>query len=81
MGATNPADAAQGTIRADFAQTVDENAVHGSDGPDTAAVEIEFFFGHDGVCHEPVVVPEKQRGQTRCFRYKSDSRLIAEELR
>jgi nucleoside-diphosphate kinase len=50
MGATNPADAAAGTIRADFAQTVDENAVHGSDGTDTAAVEIEFFFGSDGVC-------------------------------
>ena len=50
MGATNPADAAPGTIRADFAQTVDENAVHGSDGTDTASVEIEFFFGSDGVC-------------------------------
>jgi nucleoside-diphosphate kinase len=50
MGATNPADAAPGTIRADFAQTVDENAVHGSDAPDTARVEIEFFFGSDGVC-------------------------------
>jgi nucleoside-diphosphate kinase len=50
MGATNPADAAAGTIRADFAQTVDENAVHGSDGTDTASAEIEFFFGSDGVC-------------------------------
>lgn len=50
MGATNPADAAPGTIRADFAQTVDENAVHGSDGPDTARNEIDFFFGSDGVC-------------------------------
>ena len=50
MGATNPADAAPGTIRADFAQTVDENAVHGSDGPETAKAEIEFFFGSDGVC-------------------------------
>jgi nucleoside-diphosphate kinase len=50
MGATNPADAAPGTIRADFAQTVDENAVHGSDGFDTARAEIEFFFGSDGVC-------------------------------
>ncbi|MGB5327196.1 MAG: nucleoside-diphosphate kinase [Gammaproteobacteria bacterium] len=50
MGATNPADAAPGTIRADFAQTVDENAVHGSDGTDTASAEIEFFFGSDGIC-------------------------------
>jgi nucleoside-diphosphate kinase len=49
MGATNPKDAAPGTIRADHAQTVDENAVHGSDGPDTAAVEIAFFFP-EGVC-------------------------------
>jgi nucleoside-diphosphate kinase len=50
MGATNPADAAAGTIRADFAQTVDENAVHGSDALETAKAEIEFFFGSDGVC-------------------------------
>lgn len=50
MGATNPADAAAGTIRADFAQTVDENAVHGSDAAETAAVEIEYFFGDEGVC-------------------------------
>jgi len=50
MGATNPAEAAAGTIRADFATTVDENAVHGSDAPETAAQEIAFFFGDDGVC-------------------------------
>jgi nucleoside-diphosphate kinase len=49
MGATNPQEAAAGTIRADFAKTVDENAVHGSDGPDTAAVEIAFFFP-EGIC-------------------------------
>lgn len=49
MGATNPQEAAAGTIRADFAQTVDENAVHGSDGPDTAKAEIAFFFP-EGVC-------------------------------
>ena len=50
MGATNPADAMPGTIRADFAKTVDENAVHGSDGADTAKAEIEFFFGNEGFC-------------------------------
>ena len=44
MGATDPADAAPGTIRADFARSVQENAVHGSDGPETAKEEIAFFF-------------------------------------
>ena len=50
MGATNPAEADAGTIRADFATTLDENAVHGSDAPETAAEEIKFFFGEDGLC-------------------------------
>jgi len=50
MGATNPADAEAGTIRADFAETVDENAVHGSDAPETAAEEIAFFFSADQLC-------------------------------
>ena len=50
MGATNPAEAEPGTIRADFATSIDENAVHGSDAAETAAVEIAFFFGDDGVC-------------------------------
>ena len=44
MGATDPQKAAAGTIRADFAQSIDANAVHGSDGPDTARVEIAYFF-------------------------------------
>ena len=44
MGATNPKEAAAGTIRADFAESIDANAVHGSDAPETAAVEIAFFF-------------------------------------
>jgi nucleoside-diphosphate kinase len=50
MGATNPRDADPGTIRADFATTVDENAVHGSDGPDTAKQEIAFFFKEADLC-------------------------------
>jgi nucleoside-diphosphate kinase len=50
MGATNPADAEPGTIRADFATSIEENVVHGSDGPDTAADEINFFFSVDEIC-------------------------------
>ena len=50
MGATNPDDADPGTVRADFADSIEENIVHGSDGADTAADEIMFFFGDDGVC-------------------------------
>lgn len=50
MGATDPKKAAPGTIRADFAQTVDENAVHGSDGPETAKAEIAFFFKPEEIC-------------------------------
>lgn len=49
MGATNPQEAAPGTIRADFAQSIDANAVHGSDAPQTAAVEIACFFGEDEI--------------------------------
>ena len=50
MGATNPQEAASGTIRADFAGSLDENAVHGSDSIENATVEIAYFFGEDGVC-------------------------------
>lgn len=50
MGATNPKEAAPGTIRADFASSIDENAVHGSDGPDTAKNEIAFFFSEAELC-------------------------------
>ena len=50
MGATNPADAAPGTIRKDFATSIEENVVHGSDGPDTAAAEIRFFFAEADIC-------------------------------
>ena len=50
MGATNPKDAAPGTIRADFAESIDENAVHGSDSPETAAQEIAYFFQPNELC-------------------------------
>jgi nucleoside-diphosphate kinase len=50
MGATNPADADAGTIRAEYATSIEEYIVHGSDAADTAAVEIDFFFTDDGVC-------------------------------
>jgi len=50
MGATNPQEAASGTIRADFAESLDENAVHGSDSIENAAIEIAHFFGEEDVC-------------------------------
>ncbi len=50
MGATNPKEAAPGTIRADFADSIDANAVHGSDAPETAAVEIAHFFTEGEIC-------------------------------
>jgi len=50
MGATDPKKAAKGTIRADFAQSIDENAVHGSDAPETAQVEIAYFFAASELC-------------------------------
>ena len=50
MGATNPKNAAPGTIRADFADSVEENAVHGSDAPETAKQEIAFFFEPGDIC-------------------------------
>ena len=49
MGATNPAEAEAGTIRAEFAESIGENSVHGSDGPDTAKDEIAFFFSNDEI--------------------------------
>ncbi len=50
MGATNPSDADAGTIRADFAQSIDENAVHGSDSAENAKIEMDYFFNEDEVC-------------------------------
>lgn len=50
MGATNPAEANPGTIRAEFATTIDENVVHGSDGSETAKTEINFFFSPEEIC-------------------------------
>ena len=50
MGATNPKEAAAGTIRADFAASIDENAVHGSDAAETAKREIAFFFSYNEIC-------------------------------
>ena len=50
MGATNPKQAAPGTIRADFAASIEENVVHGSDAPETAATEIAFFFSEAEIC-------------------------------
>ena len=49
MGATNPAEAAPGTIRALYAESIEANSVHGSDSPETAAIEIPFFFSEDEV--------------------------------
>jgi len=49
MGATNPAEAAEGTIRKDFAESIEANSVHGSDSPDNAATEIAFFFSEDEI--------------------------------
>ncbi len=49
MGATNPADAAPGTIRAEFAESIEANSVHGSDAPETAAEEIKFFFADEEI--------------------------------
>lgn len=51
MGATNPADAAPGTIRKDFASNIEENTVHGSDGPETAKFEVSYFFEENEIFH------------------------------
>jgi nucleoside-diphosphate kinase len=50
MGATNPANAAPGTIRKDFAESIEANSVHGSDSPENAAIEIAYFFAQTEIC-------------------------------
>ena len=50
MGATNPQEAAEGTIRRDFAESIDANAVHGSDSAESAAREVSYFFADDEIC-------------------------------
>lgn len=50
MGATNPSEADSGTIRADYAESIEQNVVHGSDSPDTAAQEVSFFFSGAEIC-------------------------------
>ncbi len=50
MGATNPSEADPGTIRADYAESIEQNVVHGSDSPDTAAREVSFFFSGEEIC-------------------------------
>jgi nucleoside-diphosphate kinase len=50
MGATNPKDAKPGTIRAEFAESIEQNVVHGSDGPETALAEVGFFFAEADLC-------------------------------
>ncbi len=55
MGSTNPAEAAPGTIRADFAHSIDANAVHGSDSPASAEREIAYFFAARDICYRPAL--------------------------
>jgi nucleoside-diphosphate kinase len=62
MGATDPKKAAPGTVRADLAASIDENAVHGSDSLENAEVEIDFFFGEDEICHPRNTVKEPKKG-------------------
>ena len=54
MGATNPANAAEGTIRKRFAANIERNCIHGSDAPETAAVELAFFFTHRGTAVDSI---------------------------
>lgn len=64
MGATNPQEALRGTIRADYAVSVDENAAHGSDAPESAAREIAYFFSDDEIC------PRTRQSPDLCLAHK-----------
>ena len=64
MGATNPANAAEGTIRKRFAASIERNCVHGSDAPETAAVEIPFFFSYFRAAVAAISCPAAPPGRT-----------------
>ena len=74
MGATDPKKADKGTIRADFADSIDANAVHGSDAPETAAVEVAFFFA--GMNVYPPLSADRDRGQPARFRSRRTGGLL-----
>ena len=62
MGATNPADAAEGTIRKDFAESIEANSVHGSDSPENAKIEIDFFFQLMRLPADPILIWKIKKG-------------------
>ena len=62
MGATDPKKATPGTIRGDFASSIDENAVHGSDSVENAEIEIDFFFGEDEICAPRFALKMEKKG-------------------
>ena len=80
MGATNPADADAGTIRAEFAQSIDANTVHGSDAPETAAEEIPFFFSDDEIVGQSVIEKLKRPGKRPGF-FVSGIQAVYESIR
>ena len=79
MGATNPADAAAGTLRSDYAASIDENAVHGSDAPESAAREIAYFFSEEEICPRTRedYVSRNKRGYSASFFFALKKRKCA----